>query len=91
METLLHCYSTIHNTYYGNTVNSNDLFSETGKENCYRFIKDFFKYGEKEKVFSFDFKSEYKNNGKHIHTVSLFLLGKYLEKIFSPSIFKKIM
>ena len=91
METLLHCYSTIHNTYYGNTVNSNDLFSETGKENCYRFIKDFFKYGEKEKVFSFDFKSEYKNNGKHIHTVSLFLLGKYLEKIFNPSIFKKIM
>lgn len=90
METLLHCYSTIHNTYYGNTVNPNDLFYETCKENCYRFIKDFFKYGEKEKVFSFDFYDEYKEKGKHIHTASLFFMGMYLKSMFDPLVQRKL-
>ena len=90
METLLHCYSTIHNTYYGNTVNPNDLFSETDKETCYRFIMDFFKHGEKEKVFSFDFKSEYKRNGKHVHTASLFFMGMYLGGIFDSLVQSKL-
>lgn len=90
MEPLLHCYSTVHNTYYGNTVDVNDLFSGTGKKTCYRFIKDYFKHGEKEKVFSFDFYDEYKKEGKHVHTVSLFFMGMYLGGIFDSLIQNKL-
>lgn len=49
------------------------------KEKAYNFIKKYFEISGKEKVFDLDFLEQYEENGKHIHTVSLFLLGLLLK------------
>ena len=59
------------------------------KEKTYNFIKKYFEISGKEKVFDLDFLEQYEENGKHIHTVSLFLLGLLL-KDFSNSYVKEI-
>lgn len=51
------------------------------KEKAYNFIKKYFEISGKEKVFDLNFLKQYQKNGKHIHTVSLFLLGINLKNI----------
>lgn len=51
------------------------------KEIARQFIKNYFDAGSKEKVFVMDFQQKYLIKGKHLHTVSLFLLGCHLSKL----------
>lgn len=49
--------------------------------NARDFISRYFEAGNKEKVFFLDFKDKYLKKGKHLHTVSLYLLGCQLAKL----------
>lgn len=63
--------------YYGIRVNDK-LFDKNANQECYIFIKKFFEEGKKELALMFAFEKEYTDKGKHVHTVSVFLLGELL-------------
>lgn len=65
-------------SYYGITIYGKNLFSpepEPSKEKCRNFIEKHYKLGGKEECMLFDFLDTYLENGKHLHTVSLYLMG----------------
>ncbi|MDD3043830.1 MAG: hypothetical protein PHF33_00005 [Candidatus Delongbacteria bacterium] len=55
---------------------------------CYawKFIEEYFKAGEKESVLNNTYLSELKDNGKHIHTVSMYFLGILFRKLFEDKV-----
>lgn len=59
----------------------NALKGNPTKRNSREFISRYFETGSKEKVFFVDFKDEYLEKGKHVHTVSLYLLGCHLAEL----------
>lgn len=74
-------------SYYQIEYNVDKLFGE--KDNacfCKEFIKEHYMRGKKKGLFSFDFYGEYSRQGKHVHTVSLYLLGKALHELFENDI-----
>lgn len=75
-------------SYYNITIVPSKLFSDTssGSEHCKDFIKKHFEKGKKAGVFDIDFLKNYKINGKHEHTVALYLLGLLLQDVFYPQI-----
>ncbi|MGI6172880.1 MAG: hypothetical protein ACOYI8_03165 [Christensenellales bacterium] len=66
------------------------LASYSVKESCYRFISEHYEKGEKGQALSFPFKDKYKKNGKHQHTVSLYLMGLILKRTFTCMIKSKL-
>lgn len=66
--------------YYHTSLHNIDL-SGINQESCYKFIKEFFKAGGKQAVFNTNFNKDFKTNGKHVHTVVLYLLGFYFKDI----------
>lgn len=76
-------------SYYGIQIDPSRLFSDDSDkshDNCREFIRRHFEKGRKIGVFDVDFLTEYEENGKHEHTVSLYLLGVLLKNIFFPKI-----
>lgn len=71
--------SCIYYTNYGKPVDINRLLPN----NCYRFIKRFFEAGAKERLFEISFSNEYEEQGKHVHTLVLYLLGCYFKEIIN--------
>lgn len=98
MKTLYEIYEKKHNwkSYYGIEIEPNTLFpvlDEDGLslDSCESFIRAHFKTGHKGEALALNFYSEYLKEGKHSHTVSLYLLGLHLEKIFSVVLRNNIM
>jgi len=76
-------------SYYDILIEPEKLFAineEECNENCKEFIKIQFAAGQKEDVFNLQFAEKYKNEGKHAHTISLYLLGLYLAGLFKERI-----
>lgn len=93
MNNLFQRFSSLTRSYYGISINAHDLFdSAYTKDRCFDFINDHYIKGEKKKVFSIphQYMCEYQENGKHEHTVSLFLLGLLMEDRFSTTIKNKM-
>lgn len=63
--------------YYGIRV-TDKLFDEDSTRECCDFIKKFFRTGQKELSLMFVFKDEFLAKGRHVHTVSVFLIGELL-------------
>lgn len=71
-------------SYYGIRIDASKLFSGDNceKDNCREFIKQHFETGHKDRVLYTPWQDEngsYKEQGKHTHTVSLYLLALLLE------------
>lgn len=82
-------------SYYEIPITPQKLFAEQEDKNhsailCEEFIRRHFKEGYKGQALSFDFFDKYVKEGKHSHTVSLYLLGLHLEKLFAHKIRSKI-
>ena len=74
----------IKNSYYGIPIDADELFEKA--ENCRLFINEHFKEGGKQQALNLPFSDEYICDGKHFHTVSLYLLGLHLQKLFQQKI-----
>lgn len=75
--------------YYGTQADIKHLLGNSNKanaENCKEFIYRYFERGQKAKAFDIAFPDEYSQFGKHIHTVSLYLLGCVLKESFSSKV-----
>ena len=57
---------------------------------CRNFIEEHYIKGNKKKALEFIFNDEYRDNGKHQHTVALYLLGLHLKCLFDGRIKDKI-
>lgn len=89
MGTLFECYSELSESYYGIPIDASKFFAgEHAKLECRDFINRHFEKGEKKGVFDInrEFANEYERSGKHQHTVSLYLMGLYLRRLFSPTL-----
>lgn len=76
-------------SYYDIPINADKLFAMNEKEcneNCREFIRTQFRVGRKEDVLDLQFAKKYKDEGKHAHTVSLYLLGLHLAGLFEKRI-----
>jgi hypothetical protein len=69
-------------SYYDVSINAYELFCN--KNACESFIHKHFLAGHKSIVLDIDFAEQYKQQGKHEHTVALYLLGLHLQKLFEP-------
>ena len=77
--TLFELYNRNNTSYYDIEYSAMDLFGNTDTKNeCYKFLQEHFERGKKYELLITDLYPEYQQNGKHIHSVSLFLLGKEL-------------
>jgi hypothetical protein len=77
-------------TYINNQM---DLF-ENGKfshPRAYCLLISIFKHGRKESAFELSFVEDYKNHGKHLHTVALYFLGRHLENIVTSNLLQKLI
>lgn len=91
MISLYDSFSTLKESYYNISIDPVCLFSDSMSDiRCYNFINEHFIKGKKKKVFSItdEYMDAYKENGKHRHTVSLYLMGLYFKDIFDISIKK---
>jgi len=80
-------------SYYGIEINAADLFASqyNGKKNvCKDFIADHFSKGGKASALFIPWSDDYEENGKHIHTVSLYLLGLCFQEIFSSPLRERL-
>ena len=91
MKSLYDLYSEEKKSYYGIEISVDDLFEGNTEENdeCEEFIKQHFKLGKKMRLMDIDFIKEYKRRGKHIHTVSLYLLGASVYSYFGEKNIKE--
>ena len=91
MKSLYEFYSNNNKSYYSIPIPVDKLFkSNDFKEGCKTFIFDHFKYGKKQQAMQLAFEDEYNMNGKHVHTVSLFLLGLSFKDMFSDKLKRKL-
>ena len=73
---LYELYGQYKTSYYDIPVSSDMLWKpDTSVSRCQDFIGNHYKLGCKETCMMFDFLEEYLNHGKHLHTVSLYLMG----------------
>ena len=93
MDDLFERYSRIEKSYYRIPVSANTLFVGCDANyNCRSFISEHFEKGNKKGVFHIfrEFTHDYETKGKHLHTVSLYLLGLSLEDTFSRPLKRKL-
>jgi hypothetical protein len=81
---LFELFSKISSSYYDIPIQPENLF--TRADACEEFIHEHFLHGHKSSVFEVDFLERYKQQGKHEHTVSLYLLGLHLQGLFESEI-----
>ena len=73
-HSLLRIYGRINRLYY--EINTPDFWTDGDEDKkCKDFINDCFVKGQKDGLLDFDFRESYLGNGKHLHTVLLYLLG----------------
>ena len=79
---LYELYGQYKTSYYDIPVSSDMFWNlDTSLSRCQDFIGSYYKLGCKETCMMFDFLEEYLNHGKHLHTVSLYLMGMiFIEK-----------
>jgi len=93
VKSLLELYSNLEESYYGIKIDTEYLFCNTLSHwECKNFIDKHFSKGEKHGVFAIneEFREVYDKEGKHQHTVSLYLLGLVLQSVFSWELRKKL-
>ena len=89
--TLFELYNRSNISYYDIKYSAMDLFGNTDTKNeCYKFLQEHFERGKKYELLITDLYPEYQQNGKHIHSVSLFLLGKELLPHFRKELNKAL-
>lgn len=82
-NSLFKVYNDVHRSYYDILVNTEELFKQGIADlRCYSFIDRHFQKGTKEKAFDIPFFKKYSSDGKHTHTVSLYLMGLVVEQVF---------
>lgn len=89
MKSMFGQYSEHKESYYGIPCEAEKLFTnnyETSKVACERFLNEYFMKGEKKKLLDNDLIEQYKQQGKHVHSVSLYLLGRELIPLFQKYI-----
>ena len=77
--------------YYNQNYSLKDFVKKPTNKEAEKFIKNFFDYGSKIRVFDLGFSKKLHKTGKHIHTVSLYLLGFQLKEIFEKKIKEHIV
>lgn len=75
------------NHYYDININDYSLRLFTNKS-CYKFIREYFHKGDKQKVFELSFTDKFQQEGKHIHTTILYFLGCYLKDMVEEALYK---
>lgn len=91
MKTLFEQYKSLKESYYKIEICPETLFiPNSGQYSCYNFINEHFILGAKKKVFTIpeSYLGNYKENGKHLHTVSLYLMGLLAREAFCHPIRK---
>ena len=89
MNSLWQEFSDLGKSYYNIDICPQYLFCEDKNEQkrrCEVFIAKHFSDGSKDIALDFPFFRTYKNDGKHVHTVFLYLLGLSLRDLFSSEI-----
>ena len=89
--TLFELYNRSNISYFDIPYNVKNLFSNTNAaKKCCDFLQEHYDRGEKYKLLITDLYPEYQENGKHIHSVSLYLLGKELLPHFKKKLDKAL-
>lgn len=87
MDNLWNKYEELDPSYYGIQIKGSECINERlSKESCLEFIKKHFSEGNKKEALNFPFQEEFKNNGKHQHTVALYFLGLHLKNLFNEKL-----
>ena len=76
-------------SYYEIHILPRNLFQENQEdtlEKCRDFVKSHYETGNKAEAMNFPFEREYEHSDRHVHMVSLYLLGLYLRNSFCESV-----
>ena len=88
LSSLFNAYSGVSYSYYG--IPTKGLFEKFSQDDCKTFIQDHYEKGKKGEALVLPFSDDYKKNGKHQHTVALYLMGLYLQDLFDDQIGNKL-
>ena len=92
-ESLLAMFNEQKRSYYNIGINPAELFNdESAQQKCREFIEAHFTKGHKGCVLIIPekFRARYDSEGKHVHSVSLYLLGLSLKKYFDKALKTKL-
>ena len=81
------------NSYYGIPIEPENLFEQGHEQDhCEAFIRTHFEKGCKSEALNFEetWEKHYRTEGKHIHTVSLYILGLYVQEIIRDELESKM-
>ena len=89
---LIKRFSNVKNYYRTNNLKykRDRLLADFSKDKAKEFIKEYITVGGKEKLFDFNFIQEYREKGKHQHSVALYFLGIYFKDLVEKKIKNKI-
>lgn len=87
-NSLLDAYKSLKYSYYHIPIR--DLLENFTQDECKRFIQAHYEKGDKRPALELPFLDNYKKNGKHQHTVALYLMGLYLQDLFNGQIWNKL-
>lgn len=92
--TLVELYNKNCVSYYGIEYSAERLFIGDDKESeavrCKEFMHEHYMAGKKHELLDSALYTQYESKGKHVHSVSLYLLGKALLPHFQQEIDKKL-
>lgn len=90
-------YKNLDESYYHIPIGNNEQLlgreeteQDFSADACRAFIKKHFDGGNKLEAMELPFKYEWEQNGKHQHTVALYLMGLVLEKAFNNSLHRNL-
>lgn len=93
MMSLYDRFKTLRESYYGISIDVDRLFGHIEQDmRCKEFIDEHFQKGSKKGVLNItdEYKELYIDKGKHLHTVSLYLLGLCTKNIFNMVLKKEL-
>ncbi len=91
IDSLWEKYQCLGPSYYEIPIEKDNIFRfDFSPWACRNFIEEHYIKGNKKKALEFIFNDEYRDNGKHQHTVALYLLGLHLKCLFDGRIKDKI-
>ena len=91
MKTMYTLFCEQKNTYYGQELCAETLFSGVHcSQSCEALIHSYFTWGHKHELFHLNFIDQYIARGKHTHTVSLYLLGIALAGLFQDPVYRHL-